>query len=356
MRRSGVGLAVFLAAAVFGLLAGGLSAGEAGTKLLVGHLQVTGHAKLFVAKEKGYFDDEGLDVEMIAYGNSSDGLAALRAGMLDVGSFGTVAPLVYMAAGVDIRIIGGMMGEDAFLVTKPALAAKVKGVEDLRGKRIATVRFSSGDVVLRGALLAAGISLTDDVSITELSGPVAVRRAVANGLVDVGLVWGPHDQLAVADGLRVVMATADLFPGHPCCRVVVTKDRFSGMSGDVWPRFLRAVLRAGKFCKDPSSRDELMDIIMRYVDVDKTVVENGYYHGRLDQTTDPHTDSVLQVWEILKKAGIIHSERQLERFIEIGPYREALESLAAAEPDEQYWQDALNVFKSRNLAAKGGGM
>lgn len=330
-------------------------ASEAGVKLLVGHLQVTGHAKLFVAKEKGFFADEGLDVEMIAYGNSSDGLAALRAGKLDVGAFGTVAPLVYVAADADVRIIGGIMGEDAFLVAKPETARLVKSVADLKDRRVATVRFSSGDAVLRGALLAAGLSLTKDLTIIELSGPAAVRRAVVRGLVDVGLVWGPHDQLAVAEGLSLVMATADLFPGHPCCRVVVTEDRFTHKS-EVWPRFLRAVLRAGKFCGEPENGRELIDIIARYVDADKEMIENGYFNGRLDQTSDPSTDSVLRIWDTLLLSGMIHSEKDLTRFIEIGPYREALESLADREPGERHWQDALEVFKSRNLAAKGGGM
>ena len=93
------------------------SALNAADSLKVGHLPVTGHAKFFVAKEEGFFKDEGLDVELIEFANSADGLAALRAGKLDLGAFGTTAPLVHISKGAEIRIIGGVMGEDAAIVT-----------------------------------------------------------------------------------------------------------------------------------------------------------------------------------------------------------------------------------------------
>ena len=73
--------------------------------LKIGYLPVTGHAKFFIAKEEGLFKAEGLDVELVEFANSADGLAALRAGKLDLGAFGTTAPLVHIAKGADIRII-----------------------------------------------------------------------------------------------------------------------------------------------------------------------------------------------------------------------------------------------------------
>ncbi len=79
----------------------------------MGHLPVTGHAKFFIAKEYGLFEKEGIDAELIESINSADGLTALRAGKIDVGAFGATAPLVHIAQGADLRIIAGIMGEDA---------------------------------------------------------------------------------------------------------------------------------------------------------------------------------------------------------------------------------------------------
>jgi ABC-type nitrate/sulfonate/bicarbonate transport system substrate-binding protein len=104
-------------------LATGLGNAAAET-LKVGYLPVTGHAKFFVAKEQGLFAREGLDVELIEFQNSADGLNAVVAGKLDIGAFGTTAPVAHIAKGAKIKIIGGIMGGDAALIATPANAAR----------------------------------------------------------------------------------------------------------------------------------------------------------------------------------------------------------------------------------------
>ena len=142
--------------------------------LKVGHLPVTGHAKFFVAKEEKFFEQEGLDVQLAEFTNSADGLAALRAGQLDLGAFGTTAPLVHIAKGAELRIIGGVLGEDAAIITTKENAAGVKTVADLKGKKVATVRLATGDAVLRGALAKAGVDWKKDLEIFEVKNPPAV--------------------------------------------------------------------------------------------------------------------------------------------------------------------------------------
>ncbi|TAN58388.1 MAG: transporter substrate-binding domain-containing protein, partial [Magnetospirillum sp.] len=132
--------------------------------LKVGYLPVTGHAKFFVAKEQGFFEKEGLSVELVEFVNSADGINALKAGKLDIGAFGTTAPLAHIAKGSDLRLIGGIMGEDAAIVTTAANASKVKKVADLKGRKVATVRLATGDAVLRGALKDAGVDWKTDLT------------------------------------------------------------------------------------------------------------------------------------------------------------------------------------------------
>ncbi|MDR2826088.1 MAG: ABC transporter substrate-binding protein, partial [Deltaproteobacteria bacterium] len=57
------------------------------TKIVVGQIPGAGVAKFYIAKEQGFFKDEGLDVEFVDFMNSADGLAAIRAGKIDTGSF-----------------------------------------------------------------------------------------------------------------------------------------------------------------------------------------------------------------------------------------------------------------------------
>jgi len=331
-----------LAAAVFVLG----TAARADDTLKVGYLPVTGHAKFFVAKEYGLFAKEGLNVELIEFQNSADGLAALRAGKLDLGAFGTTAPLVHIAKGADLRIIGGVMGEDAAIVTTAANAASVKGVKDLKGRKIATVRLATGDAVLRGALEKAGLDWRKDLEIFELKSPPAVIEAVKSGQVFAGVVWGPHDLRAEQEGLKVVIRSKDLAPGHPCCRLTVDEKSLASHP-EVWEHFIRAILLAEKFTRD--HHPETIAAIAKYIKLDPALLEKGYYSDYLDQSSDPNVKGVSEFWATMQASDFVDSKLAIRPFIDTTVYKKALDGLAREFPKDPYWKGLQKVFAKRDV-------
>ena len=315
------------------------------TALKVGHLPVTGHAMFFVAQEEGYFKDEGLEVELVEFANSADGLAALRAGKLDLGALGTTAPLVHIAKGADIRIIGGVMGEDAAIITTTEKAATIKTVADLKGKKIATVRLASGDAVLRGALDDAGLNWKTDVQIFELKSPPAVIEAVKSGQVDAGAVWGPHDFRAEEQGLKVIARSRTLQPGHPCCRLTVNAKEIQDRP-EVWEHFIRAILRAEKFTRD--NHEKTVDDISKHLKLDRALITKAYYSGFLEQGTDPNVAGVEKFWKIMLKSEFVESKLDIKEFVDTKLYKNALDKLAKESPSEPYWQQLEKTFAERN--------
>jgi NitT/TauT family transport system substrate-binding protein len=312
-------------------------------------LPVTGHAKFFIAQEEGFFKAEGLDVELVEFANSADGLAALRAGKLDLGAFGTTAPLVHIAKGADIRIIGGVMGEDAAIITTAENAKTIKTIADLKGKKIATVRLATGDAVLRGALDDAGLNWKTDVQIFELKSPPAVLEAVKSGQVDAGVTWGPHDVTAEAQGLKVIIRSRSLQPGHPCCRLTVNASDLQSRP-EVWERFIRAFLRAEKFAED--NHEKTLDDISKYLKLDRGLIEKAYYKGYLDQTSDPNVTGVVRFWKIMLKSDFVESDKDITKFIDTKVYENALNRLAKESPDDAFWKKRLEIFAERDSAAK----
>ena len=313
--------------------------------LKVGYLPVTGHAKFFVAQEQGFFKQEGLDVELVEFINSADGLHAVVSGKLDVGAFGTAAPLVHYSRGANLRIIGGIMGEDAAIITTPANAGKIKSIADLRGKKIATIRLSTGDAVLRGALEQERIDWQQDAQLFELKSAPAVIEAVKSGQVDAGVVWGPHDIRAERQGLRIVIRSSELSPGHPCCRLVLRSARLKN-DEETWQRFLRAILRAEKFAAE--HRGETLDAIARYVKLERDILEQGYYSPHLEQGTDPNVSGVREFWNTLAASRFISDERPLEAIFETTPYHQALQQLARENPDDAFYRRKLEDAPQRN--------
>jgi NitT/TauT family transport system substrate-binding protein len=326
-----------------GALAGAPAA--AAEKVRIGYLPVTGHAKFFVAKEQGFFEEEGLDVELLEFQNSADGINALKAAKIDVGAFGTTAPLVHVSKGTDLRIIGGIMGEDAAIVTTPANAGKIKAVADLRGKKIATVRLASGDAVLRGALHDAGIDWKKDVQIFELKNPPAVIEALRTGQVDAGVVWGPHDFRAEEQGLEIVARSKTLQPGHPCCRLTVRAEQLKERA--TWVKLVRAILRAEKFAREDHPRT--VDAIVKYLKLDRALIEKAYYSGYLDQTSDPNTRGVRKFWTIMQASEFVESKGGIDSHVEASIYKEALDGLSKESPKDAYWAELEKKFAERNL-------
>jgi NitT/TauT family transport system substrate-binding protein len=326
---------------------------ESRVSLKVGHLPVTGHAKFYIAKEQGFFDREGLDVELIEFTNSADGLNAIRSGQLDLGAFGTTAPLVHIAQGADIRIIGGVMGNDADVIVKKENAGQYKTVADLKGKKIATIRLASGDAVLRGALKKAGLDWKTDVELHELKSPPAVAEAVRTGQVDAGVTWGPHDQLADSQGLAVVFRSLDLFPGHPCCRLTVTGEGLD-RRGETWTKFIRAFLRAEQFARQPANHDRVVEIITKYVKLDPAVLEKAYFNDNLDQSSDPNVKGVREFWQTMKDNGFIEVSADIEKkfdqgfFFNTGHYKAALDSLLKEYPQDGFYKEKLAIFSERD--------
>jgi NitT/TauT family transport system substrate-binding protein len=184
-------------------------------KLKAGYLPTSGQLLYLVAKEKGFFQQEGLDVELLRFTNSGEGLTAVKAGRLDVGSFGTSAPLAVIAKGADFTIFGGQMGEGHGLIAKPEKAELFKDLKNFKGATIGAVRLATGDVVFRAALHEAGIDWKKGLTIKDFDSPAAVMEAVKKGTLDAGLVWIPYFTLAEKQGLVVVKYSGDVIKGIP---------------------------------------------------------------------------------------------------------------------------------------------
>ena len=321
------------------------AASGAAEPVKVGYLPAIGHAKYFIAHEQGFFKQENLDVELVEFQNSADGINAVISGKLDTGSFSTPAPLLFYSKGSDIRIVGGIMGQDGSVIIKPERGNEIRSIADLRGKKVATVRLASSDAVLRAALKEEKIDWRSDLEIFELKNPPAVIEAVKSGQVDAGAVWGPFDLRAEQQGLKVIVRSGDLYPGHPCCRLIVTSKLLGNPA--LVERFLRALLQAERFAQD--HRKETIDAIAKYVKLDRDTLEKSFYSPNLDQTTDPNVKGVEKFWTSLVASNFIEGSRSLDPIFAIEPYRQAIESLNKENPGDAFYQARLKQFRERNL-------
>jgi NitT/TauT family transport system substrate-binding protein len=315
--------------------------------LNVGIIPVPEHSKLLIARDNGYFAQEGLDVTLVEFANSADGLNALRGGKNDSGSVGTTAPLVHISKGAEnIRIIGGLGGEGSAVVIRSEDAAKIRNIGDLKGLKIGTVRMSSADAIIRAELTKAGVDWAHGgAEIFELKSPAAVLDAVKAGSVDAGLVWAPFDAKGEEYGLKVLVRTGQLVPGHPCCRIAVLSEDLAKRP-QVWISYLKAILRAERYLNEHPQ--ESVDLVTADLKIDRKLVDEVITSGNTEFTTDPNTNGVVAFWESMKQSGFVESDKDIRNYIDAAPYRAALESLLAESPNDPFWKAKLEQFNARD--------
>jgi len=323
--------------------AGQAAAGGELKKFNVGYLPSPGHVLYFVAKEKGYFKEAGLDVELFQFTNSGEGLNALKAGKIDAGSFGTAAPLTFISKGAEFTVFGGQQTEGHGLIAKPEKADQFRDLQNYKGKTIATVRLATGDVVFRGSLLEAGVDWRKDITIKELDSPAAVLEAVKKGSVDAGIVWTPYIKMGEKQGLKPVKYSGELQKLHPCCRQVAPTAKIRENPGD-YEKFMTALIKAYKFYQ--GNQDETVDIIANYVKIDKEIIKAETYSGHIFSIPDPDRAGVVKFWEFMNKSGYISSPVKIEDHINTDIYKNALEKLLKQYPDDAVYKKLSADFKA----------
>lgn len=318
---------------------------SANKTIRLGYLPTSGHALVFVAKEQGYFAQQGLDVQLSQFPNSADGYNALTAGKLDVIAMGSTAPAVYIAKGTDLKYIGGLMGEGAAAIAKPELANELKDIKNFKGKTIATVRMSTGDVVFRNALHDAGLNWSTDVTIQELKTPSIVLDAVKTGKVDVGIVWLPYQQVAETQGLQIVQFSDSYYPGHPCCRFVVTSSALT-QDKDTYVKFEKALIEAYHYIK--TNPKESVDDVSKYVDFDKNIIYNSIFSEHFNYSPDPNKKAIEQWWKMVNTIGYVHSTENIDQHIDTSVYKQALDEIIKAQPNDDIYKELLQYYQKND--------
>jgi NitT/TauT family transport system substrate-binding protein len=221
--------------------------GAAPAKVRVGHIPALLSAPLYIAQDKGYFRQAGLDVELIDIWQASDMLAGLASGTIEIGT-GGVGPALMNAIGrgLDIRIVAPLHTERPPVATPLVVrkdlwdSGQVRSVADLRGRRVSLNSKASATEYWLHASLATGGLTPNDVDVQVLSFPDAVV-AMTNGALDAALVGEPVATLAERNG-TIVRLAEDFVDDFQVTAVYYT-GAFADTQRPAGEAFLRAFLR-----------------------------------------------------------------------------------------------------------------
>ncbi|KKB80344.1 ABC transporter substrate-binding protein [Devosia soli] len=169
-----------------------------------------GYGPLWIADQKGFFKENGVDVQLINFTWDQDVAAALASGNIQVISAATNTVILNMNNGVDLKafmIMDGSTTADAVLAGKDVAA-----ITDLKGKSVAYEKGSTSDLLINYALNSNGLTIADVEAV-----PIAAADAglaLIAGRVDVAVTYEPYISAALAQGPDFkVLYTAGEKPG-----------------------------------------------------------------------------------------------------------------------------------------------
>lgn len=212
----------------------------------------------FAAHDKGFFRDEGFDVEII-HMPATLASTALMTG--DLHYNGAVSGVISAA------VQGRPMKCLSFTVARPLMflmsKKEIKEPRELKGKKVAgSTPGASATLLAVQALRYVGLEPGRDVSILPMGGTAAGRLAVLeSGAVDGALLSVPENVMAREKGYNELLFLGDVVE-FAQSGLGTTEKRIKDNPDEVY-RMVRAQLRSLMFLLDKSREGEIVDLIMK---------------------------------------------------------------------------------------------
>src|SRR5258708_5782514 len=156
--------------ALVGLLAWtvtGVARADEPLKATIGVLRLSSSAPVFIAQDKGYFREAGLDIDLKFFDAAQPIAVAVTSADIDFGITAFTAGLYNLAGKDTLKVIGGMSRERAgypligYFASNNAYAAGLKTPKDLAGKRVAVTQVGSSFHYSLGLLADGKAPLND---------------------------------------------------------------------------------------------------------------------------------------------------------------------------------------------------
>ncbi len=274
-------------------------------KVKIAYLGLTCEAAMFVAQEKGFFVEEGLDVEFVK--TDWDGLRdGLGLGRFDANYTLIMYLLKPIEQGLDVKITGGI--HSGCLRVQVSPKSEAKSIADLKGKSIGIPTMGSPPFLFASrALAAAGLDPRKDVT-WKVVAPEVMGLALDNGQIDA--VADSEPLGSILSATKNVVTVADQAVDAPyreeyCCATVVS-GKFLARDPAAAAKVTRALLKGALWVeKNPKAAADL-SVGKKYVASNAEVNAQAIAKLTYMPGVTKCRDSVLSAANEMKTAGLLN--------------------------------------------------
>ena len=213
------------------------------------------HTPIFVAKKRGFYEEEGIDLAIMETTNPSDVTEIVGSGAANMGLKAMIHILAAKDRGISMKSIGSLLDEPPTgLIFKAS--QNITKLTDIVGKRVGYIGHF-GKVMIDDLAKQAGLAPD---SYTTVRVGMNVTDAILRGEIDTGIGFTNFQRLELEElsGEPAGMLRIDECNGLGCCCfcsvMFVASEAFYNANKDLVAGFMRATRRA-------------MDIVIEYPDV-----------------------------------------------------------------------------------------
>jgi len=291
----------------------------------VSDAQTAAHAALYIAMDRGYFQDEGINIENVGPVSLDAQIPQLGTGQLDVGLNSVVPGLLNAAArGVGVRILSMAIdhqpGRSYPIVARKDLidAGDLKSYADLKGKTYSTTAIPSTAVqAIDKALQMGGLKLTD-IKLQPLSFP-DIAVALANKQVDIAFLAEPFATSAIDKGIAVKWKEeAEFVAGHPQS-IWLGSEKLVSSQPEAARRFMVALLRGGRDYEDAfgknKGRKDVVDILIKHTTVKDPALYDHLNWAKIPENGDINLKLLKEDADWLAAQGAVPQMPELSKLV-----------------------------------------
>ncbi len=325
-RRTFLGTAAGLA----GLVAfGGTRPARAQWRVKIGYIPLLSAGPLFLAEERGYLREAGLDAELVRFNSGAEMVVGLGTGELAAG-YGGASPGLLNAWGRGVRILWVADGSryvpgygNTQVVVRTDLVDALQSPRDLRGRRVGMSLVGSViDYVMRNLLEQHGLTLNDIDAVRLPSADV--NAGLAGGSLDVAGVGEPFAALAEQNGFaRRWLSGEQIVPGMQVAGLLVSGPASSDRAQIV--SLVAAYLRGVRdFLPGQVSDPAVIEVLNRWTGVAPDVIRRA-----VPTYADPN--GTLDIEDVRRQQAFWLRHGVIDRAVPIEEYVDLTFAEAAAQ-------------------------
>ena len=221
----------------------------------------------YVAQAKGFFKEEGLEVEFIQINPRLGAMAVLNGDVTFTTSF--VSTFRGIVQGLPMKTVLVLLKKGVYyLMVRPEI---IKDIQDLKGKKLGVTAVNGGDHIIGRELLRMKGVDPNLVQAIAVGDPSLRFQAVITGAVQAVSVPPPYDLTLQQMGLKPISGPPEI--GVPSSGLFAS-DKLIKENPQILRRTIRAALRANRFIDE--NREETIRIMTKFVPQTAEIAARSY--------------------------------------------------------------------------------